>query len=157
MRPIPKFVASVLLASLVIGLIALSGCGSDTAAPGGPEATVNGQSGQPQVIQNLTAQQAFTLIEKNRNNPQFVVLDVRTAEEFNAGHLENATMLDYYSPTFRNDLDKLDKGKKYLVYCRSGHRGREAAKIMQQLGFIEVYNLADGIIGWEGAALPVVR
>ena len=157
MRPISKFLVPVLLALVAIGLVTTAGCDSDTDAFGRPKAALTEEADQSEVNRNLTARQALALIEKNRNNPQFVVLDVRTAGEFEAGHLENAVMIDYYSATFKADLDKLDKGKTYLVYCRSGQRGREAVKIMQQLGFTDVYNLADGIVGWEGAALPVIR
>jgi len=62
---------------------------------------------------------AYTLIQKNKGNPDFVILDVRTPAEFADEHIENAINLDYYSETFRDDLNKLDKTKTYLIYCRT--------------------------------------
>ena len=73
---------------------------------------------QPQVIENVTPKDAFTLLQVRRGDKDFVVLDVRTPGEFAEGHLENAINLDYYSDTFKEDLKKLDKSKTYLVYCR---------------------------------------
>lgn len=79
----------------------------------------------------------------------YVLLDVRTEEEFKAGHLRNAKNLDFYMESFQENLDELDKRKKYLLYCRSGNRSRQAMFLMRDLGFEEVYNLANGIISWH--------
>ncbi|HAY35298.1 MAG TPA: rhodanese-like domain-containing protein, partial [Bacteroidetes bacterium] len=51
-------------------------------------------------------------------------------------------------PDFEDALDELDKRKKYLVYCRSGNRSRQAMFLMRDLGFEEVNNLSEGIISW---------
>ena len=140
----------VLSVSLVIGVALTGGCvGKETATPD--------QETPTQIIENITPQEAFTLIQNNQNNPDFVILDVRTPEEFADGHIENAINLDYYSETFRDDLNKLDKNKKYLIYCRSGNRSGKALNIMEELNFREVYNMVGGIIAWEAAELPTVK
>lgn len=151
-----KLVLLTLFVALVIALLAVSACGSDD-GPTSPNPDASEQRASPQVLQNVSAREAMDLIQKNKANPGFVILDVRTVEEYQAGHLENAVMLDYYSAGFRRDLDKLDKSRDYLIYCRSGHRSSEALKIMAELGFARIYNLADGINGWQGAGLPVVK
>lgn len=79
----------------------------------------------------------------------YVILDVRTQEEFHAGHLKGASYIDFYDSSFESNLDELDKRKKYLVYCRSGNRSRQAMFLMRDLGFEEVYNLESGIISWN--------
>ena len=79
----------------------------------------------------------------------YVILDVRTREEFHAGHLKGASNIDFYDSSFESNLDELDKRKKYLVYCRSGNRSRQAMFLMRDLGFEEVYNLESGIISWN--------
>ncbi|MFA7229033.1 MAG: rhodanese-like domain-containing protein [Melioribacteraceae bacterium] len=79
-----------------------------------------------------------------------VILDVRTSEEFSAERIPNAILIDIYQSDFASRIDKLDRAKKYLVYCRSGHRSHTACKLMIQMGFNEVYNLKDGIIRWNG-------
>ena len=112
---------------------------------------------ETQVIENITPPEAFALIQDNQNNPDFVIIDVRTPEEFADGHIENAINLDYYSETFQDELNKLDKNKTYLIYCRSGNRSGKALNIMEERNFREVYNVSDGIIAWEAAELPTVK
>ena len=112
---------------------------------------------QIQIIKNITSEGAYILIQENKDNPNFVILDVRTPEEFLGEHIENAVNLDYYSDTFRNDLDKLDKNKTYLIYCRSGGRSENALNIMEELDFREFYNMLDGINKWKSEGLTTTK
>ncbi len=134
-----KLMLLVLSVSLVIAVALTGGCA------------------QVQIIEDITPQEAFTLIQNNRNNPDFVIIDVRTPEEFADGHIENALNIDYYSEIFRDELNKLDKNKTYLVYCRSGGRSGNALNIMKELNFREVYNISGGIIDWKAAGLPTTK
>jgi rhodanese-related sulfurtransferase len=79
----------------------------------------------------------------------YFLLDVRTPEEFSAGHLKGAVNINFYDQTFEENIDSLDKRKKYLVYCRSGGRSRQAMFLMRDLGFEEVFNLSGGILSWS--------
>ena len=128
----------VLSVSLVIGAMLTGGCV------------------QEQIIEDITPQEAFTLIQNNQNNPDFVIIDVRTPEEFAEEHIENAINIDFYSETFRDELNNLDKNKTYLVYCRSGKRSGNALDIMKELNFREAYNIG-GIIEWKAAGLPTTK
>ena len=110
-----------------------------------------------QVLEDIGAQEALELIQRNQGNPDFMIIDIRTPEEFEEGYIENAVNLDFYSDTFKEDLDKLDKNKTYLIYCRSGNRSGQAMPIMKELGFQEVYNLSIGIKEWIAEGLPVIR
>lgn len=78
-----------------------------------------------------------------------LVLDVRTAPEYHAGHLKGSINLDIRSPSFADELDALDRGRAYLVYCRTGVRSSRAVAIMRSLGFKELYDLAGGLVGWQ--------
>jgi len=133
----------VFLVLLVIGVVLVGGC--------------VGQETPAQIIEDITPQEAFALIQDNQNNPDFIILDVRTPEEFADGHIENAINLDYYSETFGDELNKLDKNKTYLVYCRSGRRSRNALDIMEELNFREAYNMSGGIIEWKAEGLPTTK
>ncbi len=84
-----------------------------------------------------------------------VVLDVRTPEEYQEGHIEGAQNMDYYRDDFEQKLDKLDKEKSYFVYCTVGGRSSSVAKIMHDKGFQKVHDLAGGLEAWENDGLPI--
>lgn len=86
-----------------------------------------------------------------KNDPNAVVLDVRTEGEVMQGIIPNAINIDIYKGQgFIYRLEELDKTKNYYVYCRSGSRSRQACSIMNRLGFKNAYNLVGGILDWQG-------
>ena len=129
---------------------ALAGCSSSQTRTDGPE------HGGP-VIEDITPEQAFILIQDNRDNADFVILDVRTPEEFAAGHLQNAVQINFYDETFSDDIDRLDKARTYLVYCRSGGRSSSSLRIMAELGFTRAHSMLGGIVRWQTEGLPVLE
>lgn len=133
---------SVRAALVTLGLIVCLAC---TRQPAKPAA----------VVPNLSPRQAQELIERNRGNPGFVVLDVRTPAEFAAGHLPGAVNADFRSPDFQAQAGTLARGKSYLVYCRTGHRSGLALPILQHLGFTGLYHLEGGITAWQRERLPL--
>ena len=114
-------------------------------------------SSQTQIIKDVTPQEAYSLIQENKTNPNFVILDVRTPREFAGGHIEGAINLDYNAPTFKDDLNGLDKTKMYLVYCRTARRSRGALDMMSKLEFQKVYHLLGGIVAWTSEGLPTTK
>ena len=128
-----------------------------------PSVLVSGCIGQEvsnletQIIEDVTLEEAFTLIEDNRSNQDFVIIDVRTPEEYASGHIERAINLDFYSETFKDELDELDRDKTYLIYCRTARRSGKALDMMEELGFREVYNMLGGMVRWEVVGLPTVK
>jgi rhodanese-related sulfurtransferase len=84
-----------------------------------------------------------------------VVLDVRTPEEFAAGHLDGAVQVDFYDEDFTEQLAALDPDVPYLVYCQSGNRSGQTLGIMDELGFSSAVDVDGGIVAWQGAGLPV--
>ncbi len=135
-----------LLGFLMVPLLLIGGCVA-------PEDTAL----KTQVIEDVTSEEAYALIQDNKDNQNFVIIDVRTPEEYADGHIEEAINFDYYSEAFRDELNKLDKDKTYLIYCRTGKRSRAAADIMQELGFGNGYNMLGGIVQWEAVGLPTVE
>lgn len=84
-----------------------------------------------------------------------VILDIRTPEEFTAGHIEGAINVDYYAADFEQQLGELDLDVPYVMYCNSGNRSSNALPLMDSIGFSEVYELDGGIQAWFGAGLPI--
>ncbi len=70
-----------------------------------------------------------------------VIIDVRTVAEYQAGHAQNSLNIDFYSPTFADEIKKLDTNKSYQLYCRSGNRSGQAEGLMKQMGFKDVVNV----------------
>ena len=79
-------------------------------------------------------------------NPQLV--DVRTFEEYRAGYLVGAMLMDVRRTTFQTQIQRLDRERPVFVYCRSGRRSLDAAKILERNDFKVVYNLKGGINEW---------
>ncbi len=70
-----------------------------------------------------------------------VIIDVRMPGEFSLGHAQKSLNIDIYSPTFLDEIKKLDKNQAYELYCRSGNRSGQAEAIMKQLGFADAKNI----------------
>jgi rhodanese-related sulfurtransferase len=105
----------------------------------------------------VSPSEAREMIGKRSGDPGFALLDVRTPKEFNEERIDGAVLVDYLSPSFRDEMAKLDRRKTYLVYCRTGHRTNGAAKVMRELGFQNVSVLAGGITKWKEAGFPTAR
>jgi rhodanese-related sulfurtransferase len=95
--------------------------------------------------------------DKLRANKANIVLDVRTPDEFKAGHIPGATNIDYTAPDFGEKVARLDKDKTYLVHCAAGSRSARACKKLEGLGFKNLVDLHAGFNGWEGAGKPVEK
>ena len=97
---------------------------------------------------------ATEFAEKIKAMPQAPVVDVRTPEEFEKGHLVNSKNIDWNNSNFEEQISKLDKTQPVFVYCLSGGRSSSAASKMRQDGFKQVYELNGGIMKWRAANLP---
>ncbi len=103
-----------------------------------------------QEISSLSPQEFSNLLQTNNH----ILLDIRTADEYAAGHIKNSHQIDYYqSQLFSNYLDTLDKNQSYLIYCRTGSRSKAALKLMHDKGFDNVFELASGYNAWVTAGL----
>ena len=75
------------------------------------------------------------------NTEKFIIIDVRTREEFEESHVKGALNIDILQPDFQIEILKLDKSKTFKVYCRSGNRSSQALQTMNSIGFKDVENL----------------
>jgi rhodanese-related sulfurtransferase len=117
---------------LAISLLALIAC---------KEKAVN-------TVTDLSIAETKTLISEQKTNADFVILDVRTDDEYRAGHIEGALNIDIYQSNFEELISKLDNTKTYLVYCRSGNRSRQAISVMTSAGIAKIYHMKDGFSRW---------
>lgn len=123
---------SILLSTLFLITAILQSCNSNS-----------------QVSKNLSNIDQATF-QKLVQDKEVVVIDVRTPGEVSQGYIPNATkFIDYTSGSFDAQIAKLDKTKKYIVYCKSGGRSAGAAEALAAKGF-KVYNLLGGISAWTG-------
>ena len=100
---------------------------------------------------------AFT--EKMEVTKEAQILDVRTPEEFNGQHLDNALNININNSGFDKEVAQLDKTKPVFVYCLAGGRSAKAASHLVDLGFKEVYNMEGGITKWNALGLgkPIAK
>lgn len=118
--------------------------------------TPQSQSAQGGVVNvNLNVNQFAALLDSAQT--EGVLLDVRTPQEFMQGHIKGAELMNFYDQDFQDNLKKLDKETPVYVYCRSGARSGNAAKMMKQMGFKSVYNLQGGMNMWQRSGQDVAK
>ena len=102
----------------------------------------------------VNSKQVNSMLQKDK---KWIVLDVRSAEEFNSGHIKGAVNIDIRQPDAFSKIDKLNKNAKYIVHCRTNHRSGMAVEHMMQSGFKNIYQMMDGWSGWSMNNLPVQK
>ena len=98
-------------------------------------------------MKNITPIEFKNQIESDTNA---VIIDCRTAIEWDEGIIKNSILLDLYDAhSFMQESEKLDKNKNYYVYCKSGGRSVTACQVLESLGIKNTFNLLGGIINWQ--------
>jgi uncharacterized protein YyaL (SSP411 family)/rhodanese-related sulfurtransferase len=110
-----------------------------------------------QGLLTISPKQANQLIQKEKDNDNFVIIDIRTPLEFKSGYIENAVLINFYSKNFLKEMQKLDKNKTYLIYCRSANRSTRTLSLIKDMGFKSLYNMDKGIIGWIQNGFKIVK
>ncbi len=82
-------------------------------------------------------------------NPDVLIVDVRTAGEYAGGKIGNAINIDFNSNSFQDEISKLDKTKPVLIYCQAGGRSSKALSMMKNMGFTTVLELEGGYGSWK--------
>ena len=127
---------SILLIASILTFGILNSCSSN----------LNNDSGsnEPKIINK----EKFDQLVKDSNTR---IMDVRTPGEVSEGYIAGAVIFnDINDSNFDANLDKLDKSKNYIVYCKSGGRSSRAVEIMREKGFKKVYDLEGGVSNWTG-------
>jgi rhodanese-related sulfurtransferase len=101
----------------------------------------------------ITPKDAFKLIEDMGS--EITILDIRPREEYEMEHIPGAVNLDYDGHQFQEKVEKLDKEKNYLIYCKSGVRGGYFMDKMRDSGFHVAFNILGGFVGWKVSKLPL--
>ena len=134
-------------------LLLANGCSEDQSiAPTSTGTVDTGPVTQPTSVKITPLEGAAFVQEMGES---LTIVDVRTPEEFAAGHIEGAININLEGGTFSAEIASLDPSAAYMVYCQSGRRSALAAETMVAAGFTEVHDLG-GIADWQAAGLPVV-
>ena len=101
----------------------------------------------------LTSQISFVKVLEKENfqvlmEQESQVIDVRTPEEYSRGYIKGAILIDYKASDFQATISALNRNVTYLIYCRSGNRSGKASKVMDSLGFKNIYDLKGGYMNW---------
>ena len=117
---------------LAILLMLLPACGQTT------------QNKQEAVYLNITAEEAKKIMDTETD---YVILDVRTREEYDQGHIPGALLIPDYEIKAKAEDVLTDKDQQILVYCRSGRRSKNAAQSLVELGYTNIKEFG-GILDW---------
>jgi rhodanese-related sulfurtransferase len=131
------YLASAALIILLFFNISLAGCKT--------------QESKPASITNVTANEVYKMISSNKD---YFILDVRSKEEFDSGHIDGAYLIPVSE--LENRLAELPQNKPIIVYCRSGNRSTSAANILLEKGFKEIFNMTGGITEWQNEGFPLI-
>ena len=104
-------------------------------------------------VKLVTAEEMQTILELEGVQ----LVDVRTPKEHDEIHIENSQNIDFMSPTFDDDISKLDKKKPVILYCKSGRRSAKCSKKMKDAGFEKIYDLEGGISKWKHSKDIVIK
>ncbi|OHD39097.1 MAG: hypothetical protein A2015_01410 [Spirochaetes bacterium GWF1_31_7] len=108
-------------------------------------------------FKTIPTESFMTIVNDNINNPDYVLIDVRTPSEFQSGHIKNALLIDFNSSNFNTIIESLDRSKTYMLYCRSGNRSGQAMEIMKNKGFTGIYNMQSGFNEYQNLGYPVEK
>ncbi len=133
-----------LIPFLLAALFTISRGWSDEKPPGAAAVTI---------VKRVEVEE-FDKLRANTNN---VLLDVRSAAEFEKGRIPGAINIDINSSKFVEKVSALDKNKTYLVNCAVGMRSAKACKKMETMGFKNLYDLGAGFDGWQKAGKPIEK
>ena len=117
---------------LLLAVMMLTACGQDT------------ENDREAAYMNITAEEAKQIMDTEEG---YIILDVRTQEEYDEGHIPGAIVIPHEEITERAEDVLTDKDQLILVYCRSGRRSKIAAEALVKLGYTNIQEFG-GIIDW---------
>ena len=117
---------------LLLAVMMLTACGQDK------------ENDQGAVYMNITAEEAKQIMDSQEG---YIILDVRTQEEYDQGHIPGAIVISHEEITEKAEDVLTDKEQLILVYCRSGRRSKIAAEALVELGYTNIKEFG-GIIDW---------
>jgi rhodanese-related sulfurtransferase len=130
---------TVLLTAILLGFTACSQNNTENLAS--TEQTSTQSQDNEQSVKKVSKPEFKAFMAEHTN---YTLIDIRTPQEFNRGTIEGAININYNSPNFQAELNKLDKSKPVLMFCQSGGRSGRALPIFKSLGFEQVLELQGG-------------
>ncbi|MCL2052611.1 MAG: rhodanese-like domain-containing protein [Lachnospiraceae bacterium] len=131
-----KINKSLLISLISFKILLMIGCGTNEKEEVGNEMNIK--------ITAITAMEAFKIMESGE---EFILLDVRSSEEYREKHIAGAILIPDNEIANRAEKELPDKNAKILVYCRSGKRSEAAANKLAEMGYLNVLNFG-GINDW---------
>ena len=122
------------LTLILLAVMMLTACGQDK------------KNDQGAVYVNITAEEAKQIMDSEEG---YIILDVRTQEEYDQGHIPGAIVISHEEIAEKAEEVLTDKDQLILVYCRSGRRSKIAAEALVELGYTNIREFG-GIIDWPG-------
>lgn len=105
--------------------------------------------------EKVTVEEAYSYLKKHKDDKDVVILDVRTKEEFDKSHLQNALNVDFKQTTFPDEIAKLDRTKRYLVYSANDNKSANTLELMKELRFEKMHYIIGGIDLWQKQGFPL--
>ncbi|MBZ0203017.1 MAG: rhodanese-like domain-containing protein [Ignavibacteria bacterium] len=103
----------------------------------------------------IPVNEAYNYLKKHSGDKDVVLLDVRTKEEYDRSHLQNAVNIDYSSTDFPDNIEKLDKNLRYIIYENSDKKSSNTFMLMKELRFPNAHYIIGGFDEWKKENLPV--
>lgn len=148
MALVRNLMVTMLVAGLVLGLGACAG-GGQPAASAPVAAAQAGAQASAKINTKITPADYQAKFSAGADH---LLLDVRTPEEFNSGHIPGAVNISVDQLAQR--LSEVPQDKPVVLYCRSGNRSNQAAQILDRAGYTQIYDLG-GIVTWQQQGYPV--
>ncbi|MFY9330047.1 MAG: rhodanese-like domain-containing protein [Candidatus Nanopelagicales bacterium] len=142
-----RIAAVLAMSAVLVAPVGLAGCSNEPAAAPSTPTEAIAQPTTPQRVGVEAWMQAAL-------SPGTVIIDVRTPEEYNAGHVAGAVNIPVEFEDFTTRISALDPGATYAVYCRTGNRSAAATAQMAGLGFEAIFDLDGGFTDLEAAGMP---
>lgn len=135
---------NVILYLFVIALV-MGSCGTSSTG----NKAVNETAGKTGLLNPQEFQDKMAALDKVQ------LVDVRTPEEYNGGYITGAVNMDFNNEAFEEQIKELKKDVPVMVYCKAGGRSEQAAALLAEKGFKEVYDLKGGMMAWERQDFPI--
>ena len=105
----------------------------------------------------LSVEEAHELVSQNSGNKNFIIIDLRTRDDYDQGHIGGAISMNYYATNFQRMASQLDRDALIFMYCQRGKQSPMALRDFKKMGFTQVRILDGGIAGWVAAGLPLAQ
>ena len=140
MQNLPRYKAALVCCFLLFYICLLPGC--DYLFP-------------PLKSDKISVSEADRYISKHKGSPELVIIDLRPKAEFDKGHIEDAINLDYNLTDFPTMIDKLDKGKRYIMYDPGDRNSLKTLELMRESKILAAHIIVGGFDEWKKQGLPL--